>query len=233
MTENINELFEEIKSSLSFLAASGCQGFDCSDKSAKIISGWGEETISSDAAPDVSLDDIEKDIADCRRCRLSEKRKKIVFGSGSSSARLMFVGDWPNSYDNETGKPFSGPVGGLFAKIIKAMGLDRDRIYACAVVKCRPPAGRKALPNETEKCLPFLKRQIGFVKPDIICVMGSDAARALLKKDIPFSGLRGRFHDLNGIKVMPTYHPAHLMENPDKKRETWEDIKKIMEERKR
>ncbi len=233
MRQDLNELFDEIKASIAYLAGAGRRGFDCSDESANIVRRWGEEIIFPDPAPDNSLGDIEKDIADCRLCRLSEKRKEIVFGSGHSDARLMFVGDWPDSYDDETGKPFSGPAGGLFSKIIKAMDLRPGLIYVCHIVKCRPPAGRKAMPDETEICLPFLKRQIRVVNPDIICVMGRNATGALLKKNIPFPGLRGRFHNFMGIKIMPTYHPAYLMENPGKKRETWEDVKKIIREQKR
>lgn len=193
------------------------------------------------APVDASLKEIEADVERCRRCSRCKTRQKIVFGSGPLGARLMFAGDWPDSCDDETAAICS-PGGLLLSKMIEAMGLDRNKVQTCGLVKCRPDVSRRASPDEIQACLPFLKRHIRVAAPDIICAMGVSATSAFLGEDRPFSSLRGRFHslklktgDLDGrgfkeIKVMPTHHPAWLLEHPADKREAWEDIQKIIKE---
>jgi len=174
------------------------------------------------------LEVIRIDLGECRRCRLSESRKNIVFGAGDPHARLVFVGEGPGYDEDQKGKPFVGAAGRLLTKIIEAIKFTREQVYICNIIKCRPPGNRNPLPDEIESCLPFLKRQIAAIKPDFICALGTFAAQALLETKKPISKLKGRFHDYNGIRLLPTYHPAYLLRNPGKKRDVWEDMKKLM-----
>jgi DNA polymerase len=176
-----------------------------------------------------SLQDIRKDLENCKGCPLCEGRKNIVFGEGNPNARLLFVGEGPGEEEDKQGRPFVGRAGQLLDKIIVAMGMKREDVYIANVVKCRPPKNRAPKPEEVEACTPFLERQIKAIRPKVICALGSSAAQHLLKTDVPVSVLRGRFHDRNGIPVMVTYHPAYLLRNPAAKKQVWEDMKKIME----
>lgn len=142
----------------------------------------------------------------------------------------MFVGEGPGAEEDRAGEPFVGDAGQLLTKIISAMKLSRDQVYICNIVKCRPPGNRIPEEDEIRACMPFLKRQIAAIRPEFICALGAVAAQAILKTDTTISKLRGRFHNYKGIKVMPTFHPAYLLRNPDRKREVWEDVQKIMKE---
>ncbi len=153
----------------------------------------------------------------------------MVFGEGNPRARLMFVGEGPGPEEDRQGKPFVGPAGQLLANIIKAMNLTRAQVYLCNILKCRPPENRNIRPDEIQTCYPYLKRQISVIKPDFICALGTVAARTLLKTKQPISSLRGRFYDFHGVRLMPTYHPDYLLQNEDKKRDVWEDMKKLMQ----
>ncbi|MBW1759596.1 MAG: uracil-DNA glycosylase [Deltaproteobacteria bacterium] len=168
------------------------------------------------------------DLGDCRRCNLCNSRKNIVFGAGDPNARLVFVGEAPGHKEDETGEPFVGAAGNLLTKIIQAINLSRDSVYICNIIKCRPPGNRNPMPDEIKACSPFLKRQIMFIKPDFICTLGTFAAQTLLNSKESVSRLRGHFHSYNGIKLIPTYHPAYLLRYPNKKRDVWEDMKKLM-----
>ncbi len=215
---------EEIENTLRFLAETGLKGFDCSMKSLEIIKGWGKNMAS---LPE-SLEKIRMDLGDCRRCRLSESRKNIVFGAGDSNARLVFVGEAPGHEEDQKGEPFVGSAGQLLTKIIQAIKLTRNQVYICNIIKCRPPGNRNPQSDEIKACFPFLRRQIITIKPDFICALGTIAAHTLLETTEPISKLRGHFHDYMGIKVLATYHPAYLLRNPNKKRDVWEDMKKLM-----
>jgi uracil-DNA glycosylase family 4 len=189
-----------------------------------MIDTWGRRMeVSSE-----TLKEIRTDLGDCRRCRLSKGRKNIVFGTGDPAARLMLVGEGPGYEEDQSGEPFVGAAGRLLTRIIEAIHQSREQVYICNIIKCRPPGNRNPMPDEIEACFPFLKRQIASVKPDIICALGTFAAQTLLETRAPISKLRGCFHDYSGIKVLPTYHPAYLLRNPDKKRDVWEDMKKLM-----
>jgi uracil-DNA glycosylase family 4 len=187
-------------------------------------------TVSS--APQItdSLDSIMMDIEDCRRCKLSETRTRIVFGTGNPTATLMFVGEAPGFDEDQQGLPFVGKAGQLLTRIIQAINLTRDQVYICNVIKCRPPGNRNPEPDEIQACSPFLNRQIASIQPEFICALGTFAARTLLQTSQPISMLRGQFHDYNGIRLLPTFHPSYLLRNPDKKREVWEDMKLLMNE---
>ena len=222
----LNIAVEEVKNYLRFLAETGCTGFDCKKKSLEAIESWGKDRTF---IPE-TLEQIRADIGDCRRCKLSNSRKNIVFGAGSPSARLVFVGEGPGFEEDKTGEPFVGAAGKLLTKIIQAIKLTREQVYICNIIKCRPPGNRNPEPDEIKACFPFLERQIAALKPDFICALGIVATQTLLETKEPISKLRGRFHDYKGIKLLPTYHPAYLLRNPDKKRDVWEDMKKLMNE---
>jgi len=222
--ENLAAAIEEINTVLRYMAETGIRGFDCSEETLKIINFWGRSIDS----PSETLKDIQKDLGDCRRCKLSAGRKNIVFGSGNPKARLVFVGEGPGNEEDQRGEPFVGAAGQLLTKIIHAINHTRREVYICNIIKCRPPGNRNPLPDEIKACVPFLNRQIAAIKPDFICALGTVAAQTLLETQSPISKLRGSFYQHMGIRVLPTYHPAFLLRNPDKKREVWEDMKTLM-----
>ena len=215
-----------LKHTLENLAGKGHRGFDCSDSSLEKLAEWGEAPRQNHE----TLQDIHLDLGDCRRCRLAKDRKNIVFGSGSSSAKLLFVGEGPGFEEDQQGEPFVGAAGQLLTKIIEAIHLRRAEVYICNIVKCRPPQNRNPQPDEIKTCFQFLDRQIAAIRPYFICALGSIAAQTLLNTAVPISRLRGRFHEYKGIKLLPTYHPAYLLRNPGKKRDVWEDMKMLMKE---
>jgi uracil-DNA glycosylase family 4 len=176
------------------------------------------------------LDMVVEEMGDCKRCKLHPTRKNIVFGAGSSRARLMFVGEVPGAEEDEQGIPFVGKAGQLLTKIIEAIDLKRSDVYIANIIKCRPPSNRNPDEDEITTCIPFLKKQIEIIAPEIVCTLGNIATRAMLDTDLEVTKLRGRFHERSGLKVMPTYHPSYLLMDPSKKRETWEDMKKIKKE---
>ena len=175
-----------------------------------------------------TLPELRDVIGDCQRCRLSEGRSQIVFGTGNPDARLVFVGEAPGRDEDIKGEPFVGKAGQMLTRIISAMGLTRDDVYICNVIKCRPPDNRDPLPEEIKTCEPFLQKQLGIIKPRAICALGSFAAQTLLKSEIRISRLRGQFHDYYGVPLMPTFHPSFLLRNPQAKREVWQDIQMLM-----
>jgi DNA polymerase len=175
-----------------------------------------------------ALSAIVADIGDCTRCKLHRGRTNIVFGVGSPDTRLMFVGEGPGADEDEQGIPFVGRAGQLLTQIIKAMGFERDQVYIANVVKCRPPDNRNPEPDEIERCEPFLMRQIDIINPAVIVALGKFAAQTLLRTTQPISRLRGQFHRIGDIRVMPTFHPSYLLRNPSAKREVWEDMKLVM-----
>ncbi len=177
-----------------------------------------------------SLEELENFISNCVRCRLSRERKNIVFGEGLPNARLVFVGEAPGVEEDVRGKPFVGPAGKLLTDIIKAMGLTREEVYICNIVKCHPPGNRDPGPDEIGTCLPFLKGQISLIRPEIICTLGRVSAQALVGKDFKITRDRGQWQGFCGVPLIPTYHPAYLLRYPQAKRQVWEDMKKVMRE---
>ena len=175
----------------------------------------------------MTLDDIREELGDCSRCRLSGSRTSIVFGSGNPDARLMFIGEAPGSEEDRQGLPFVGRAGQLLTKIIESIGIRRNDVYICNVLKCRPPKNRNPEADEVETCSPFLRQQLEAVRPQIVCCLGTFASQTMLGMKVPISKLRGRFHDIDGIRFIATFHPAYLLRNPAKKREVWEDMKQI------
>jgi DNA polymerase len=178
--------------------------------------------------PAAALAALRDEIGDCRRCRLCERRTTIVFGVGNPAARLVFVGEGPGADEDVQGEPFVGRAGQLLTKIIEAMGLARDDVYIANIVKCRPPENRTPLPDEVATCAPFLFRQIGAIRPEVVVCLGTPAAQTLFGTRETITRIRGVFRTIEGIRVMPTFHPAYLLRNPAAKREVWEDMKQVM-----
>jgi DNA polymerase len=179
-------------------------------------------------SPAEALAAIREDIGDCTRCKLHALgRQQIVYGVGNPQADLMFVGEAPGGDEDIQGIPFVGRAGQLLTKIIEAIGLRRDDVYIANVIKCRPPGNRNPEPDEVEACEGFLFRQIDSIKPRVIVALGTFAAKALLKTQDPISRLRGRVYQYRGASLIPTFHPAFLLRSPDRKRDVWEDMKKV------
>lgn len=182
-------------------------------------------------SPVMSLPEIREELGDCRRCKLCEERNSIVFGEGNPDARLVFVGEGPGRDEDAQGRPFVGRAGQLLTKIIKAMKLEREDVYICNVVKCRPPGNRNPEPDEVASCEPFLAKQIRSINPEVVVCLGSVATGLLLKlKNFRMGQLRGTFHNYENSKLMVTYHPAALLRNPAFKKPVWEDMKLVMKE---
>ncbi|MGH9443089.1 MAG: uracil-DNA glycosylase [Thermoanaerobaculia bacterium] len=165
----------------------------------------------------------------CPRCKLSPSRTHLVFGQGSPGAKLMFVGEAPGGDEDAQGLAFVGRAGQLLTKIIEAMGLSRDDVFIANVLKCRPPENRNPEPDEVEACLPYLREQIRLISPLVVVTLGTFATQAVLETDVSIGRLRGRFHPLGPIRVMPTYHPAYLLRDPSRKKEVWADMKMVRE----
>ena len=189
-----------------------------------------QEPEQAPAPQSGSLADLEKSLEGCTRCKLSAKRKNIVFGFGNPKADLMFVGEGPGADEDEQGEPFVGKAGQLLTKMIEAMGLSRDEVYIANVVKCRPPGNRNPEEDEIKECLPFLQKQIQFIEPKVIVALGKFAAQTVIETQAPISKIRGHFREKNGLKIMPTFHPSYLLRNPEMKRHVWEDLKLVMQE---
>jgi uracil-DNA glycosylase family 4 len=173
---------------------------------------------------------IREDIGDCRRCRLCEARNKIVFGDGSGHAQLVFVGEGPGHDEDVQGLPFVGRAGKLLTQMIEAMGLRREEVYICNIVKCRPPGNRQPERDEVATCSPFLDRQLAVIRPKVIVCLGGVAAQTLLGTNKTISQFRGQWFDFRGSKLLATYHPAFLLRTPSAKSEVWTDLKKVMAE---
>ncbi|HKX99030.1 MAG TPA: uracil-DNA glycosylase [Steroidobacteraceae bacterium] len=170
-------------------------------------------------------DELAEAVSGCRLCGLCETRTQTVFGVGNRSARLMVVGEAPGAEEDRQGEPFVGRAGLLLNAMLRAAGFERDQVFIANVLKCRPPHNRDPSDEEAGRCLPYLRRQIELVDPDVILCVGRIAAQRLLGTDQTIGRLRGRVHDLEGIPVVATYHPAYLLRSPGEKRKSWEDLK--------
>lgn len=192
-----------------------------------------EEPVLMEVSPTLAetmdtIESIREEIGDCTRCKLSKLgRKQIVHTTGNFQTDLMFVGEAPGADEDEQGFPFVGRAGKLLTDIIVAMGFQREQVCIGNINRCRPPENRKPEPDETAACRPFILREIAVIKPKVIVVLGATAAHNLLQVSTPISKLRGNFQDYFGVKVMPTFHPAYLLRDPHKKKDVWEDMKKV------
>ena len=188
---------------------------------------WPEPT-GAPAPARPTLAGVREDLGECTRCKLHAHRAKIVFGVGNPDARLVFVGEAPGADEDAQGEPFVGRAGQLLTKIIEAMGMRRDDVYICNIIKCRPPNNRTPEADEIVSCQPFLLQQLRAIAPTYICALGGPATQTLLRTKEPISRLRGRFHDFHGIPLLPTFHPAFLLRNPSEKKTVWEDMKLLV-----
>jgi uracil-DNA glycosylase family 4 len=175
-----------------------------------------------------TLERIREDLGECTRCRLHKQRNKIVFGQGNPRAELVFVGEGPGHDEDVQGLAFVGRAGKLLTQMIEAMGLTREQVYICNVVKCRPPENRKPEDDEVATCSPYLYRQLDVIAPKAIVCLGLTAAQALLQTKDSISRFRGQWFDYRGTKLLATYHPAYLLRNPAAKSEVWKDLQKVM-----
>jgi len=174
-----------------------------------------------------TFEQIHAEIGDCTRCPLHLERTHVVHTEGNRKARLMFVGEAPGADEDAQARPFVGRAGQLLTKIIEAIGMKREDVLIGNVNRCRPPGNRAPTTEEASTCKPYLLREIAVVQPEVIVVLGNTAMKNLLDTREGITRLRGNFQDYQGIKVMPTFHPAYLLRDPSKKRETWEDLKKV------
>ncbi len=181
-------------------------------------------------APPPTLGEVREELGECTRCKLHRHRTQIVFGVGNPKARLVFVGEAPGADEDAQGEPFVGRAGQLLTKIIHAMGMQREDVYICNIIKCRPPNNRTPESDEILACQPFLLKQLQAIGPQFICALGGPATQTLLQTKEPISRLRGKFYDFHGIPLLPTYHPAFLLRNPHEKKTVWEDMKLLLRE---
>jgi uracil-DNA glycosylase family 4 len=187
-----------------------------------------QQSLVRDTPWKETLEEIREDLGDCQRCGLATSRTNLVFGVGNPDAQLVLVGEAPGREEDIKGEPFVGEAGRLLDRILLAMGMQRENVYICNVLKCRPPNNRDPLPEEVATCEPFLIRQIAAIQPQVIVALGRFAVQSLLKTRVPISRLRGEWQRYQGIPLMPTYHPAYLLRNPEGKRDVWEDMKEVL-----
>ncbi len=189
--------------------------------------GGTASVVPAEAGPAGRLAVLAEEARSCTRCRLHEGRTQSVFARGSVEASLVFVGEGPGYHEDQSGIPFVGKAGQLLDKMILAMGFARDEVYVCNVVKCRPPDNRTPSPDEAESCVPFLKEQLELVAPTVLVALGRHAAENL-GVAVPGRRWRGQWGTYEGVRVMPTYHPAYLLRNPENKRVVWQDLQAVV-----
>lgn len=170
-------------------------------------------------------EDLEKSILECKKCRLCTNRTNIVFGQGNKKARLMFIGEGPGADEDKQGIPFVGKAGQLMNNAFQALEINRKDVYIANIVKCRPPSNRVPEDDEVQTCLNYLRNQVILIKPKIIVLLGSTALKNILGKEYGITAVRGNWMEKNGIKYMPTWHPAALLRDENKKIEFWQDLK--------
>lgn len=236
MSKELADLLTETKKQLEHLRILGVEGIRVGAKpSTDYAESEPVTSLFGDIAPaaakltrsNETFEQIHAEIGDCTRCPLHLERTHVVHTEGNRKARLMFVGEAPGADEDAQSRPFVGRAGQLLTKIIEAIGLKREQVLIGNVNRCRPPGNRAPTTEEASTCKPYLLREIAIVQPEVIVVLGNTAMKNLLDTREGITRLRGRFQDFKGIKVMPTFHPAYLLRDPSKKRETWEDLKKV------
>lgn len=196
---------------------------------ARSMSLFGSPSPATAPRENETLEQIREDLGDCHRCRLATGRKTIVFGQGDPHAELVFVGEGPGADEDIQGLPFVGRAGQLLNRMIQLVGMRREDVYICNIVKCRPPGNRTPLPDEIETCSPFLLRQIRTIKPRLVCCLGAPAVRTLLGVKQGITKIRGQFYDFHGTKALATVHPAYILRNPRQEKILREDFQKIID----
>lgn len=175
----------------------------------------------------VSWNQLHEDILKCTACSLHQGIQNKVIGQGNQKARLMIVGESPGAQEDRSGVAFIGAAGELLTKMLAAIEINRNDVYICNIIKCRPPNNRTPSPSECESCLPFLRQQFVLVKPQVMLLMGSTALKSILSPDLTITKSRGNWFERKGIWMLPTYHPAALLRDPAKKREAWQDMQML------
>jgi DNA polymerase len=217
VNDELQEIIGAIKSYIELERESGMEELLSTEETTSLTKGGVRQDLEA----------LRREVLKCRSCDLAKTRLNVVFGSGNPKADLMFIGEAPGFDEDRQGLPFVGRAGALLTKIIEAMGLRREDVYIANVLKCRPPNNRPPLPDEMLACQKNVKRQVAIIKPKVICTLGKFASQTILKSMAPISKLRGNFYEYEGIKVMPTFHPAYLLRNPEDKKLVWQDMKKI------
>ena len=220
-------VIEDVKGQLNYLKQFGFLEIPVKDPLTKIDRG----NVLNKDRDSLTLQKIEKELGDCKRCKLYSTRTNIVFGVGNMNADLVFVGEGPGAEEDKQGIPFVGKAGQLLTQIIeKGMGLKRNDVYICNIVKCRPPGNRDPEKEEIEACRPFLEKQIKAINPKVIVSLGRPAASTLLGRNVAITKERGSWHSFKGYKLMLTYHPAYLLRSYTKENrlQVWEDMKKVL-----
>ncbi len=216
------EIIRGLKAYMTYQAEIGVKGFERSNSKSA------DSEVNLLDKDRLTLETIIERMGECTRCDLHKGRRRIVFGAGPENAEIMFVGEAPGAEEDRQGVPFVGRAGQLLTKIVTAMKYSRQEVYITNVNKCRPPKNRDPRPAEVAACEPFLMQQIQVIKPKVIIALGRWAAQTLLKTNTAIGGLRGKFHDYHGIPLMPTYHPAAILRNPNLRRPVWDDMQKVM-----
>jgi uracil-DNA glycosylase len=216
---------DELRIELTLLRDFGFTHLDIPKKASQGIAEDGESKSGK-----TLLDELEAIASVCVKCNLAKTRTQVVYGVGNPSADLMFIGEAPGRDEDEQGKPFVGRAGQLLTDIIKAMKLTRDDVYISNVVKCRPPENRNPEPEELDACRPYIRQQVEIIKPRVIVTLGKFALQSLTEKAYGITAIRGKWLEYNGVKVMPTYHPAYLLRTPSAKKDVWNDMKLVMAE---
>lgn len=236
------DLRQGLLTALRFYKAFGFERLPLFIEKGETLSARGRTLSPSEK--DTALLELRKEIGDCKRCGLAGDRRNIVFGAGRSDARIMFIGEAPGAEEDRQGEPFVGDAGQILTSLINKMGREkgfsftREDVYIANIVKCRPPMNRDPLEEEISACLPFLKRQIETISPEVVISLGKVSAHTLLEVSVPISSFsisrtRGRFYEFKSahgpIPVMPTFHPAYFLRNPGEKKKTWEDAMLVLE----
>jgi uracil-DNA glycosylase family 4 len=182
-----------------------------------------------DLGKEARLENLRQQALACKRCRLAKGRQKVVFGVGTSSSKLVLVGEGPGANEDRTGEPFVGRAGQLLNQMLKVIGFAREEVYITNIVKCRPPRNRDPEPDEIAACRPFLDAQLETIRPDVLLALGRPAAQSLLNEQRALGQLRNKVHKLAGMAVLVTYHPAFLLRNPVRKGAVWEDLQLLVD----
>jgi len=182
----------------------------------------GPAAVQEDAATRMAR--LAEQAAACTACKLSQTRTSVVFGTGDPAADIVFIGEAPGRDEDLQGEPFVGKAGKLLDKMLAAMGQDRSQVYIMNTIKCRPPSNRDPEADEVVACHHWFEQQLSILSPKVICLLGRVAAQKVLQTDAPLKALRGRWHELNGVPVLVSYHPAYLLRSPHQKQHSWRDL---------
>lgn len=218
------EITQGFSAHLKFLSELGVPGVDCSAKTLEILNGWGDDQAETIRSAPGKVNPFIK----CQACSMSKSNRQMVCGEGASPAKIAIVGGAASMDDEIKRKPYTGRSGDLLDKMLGAMNLTRGQVYITRAVKCCPPDGRKPALTDIKACRSYLLKELAQVRPPLILAFGEIAAMSLLETSMPLSRLRGRFHDFQGMRVMPTYSPERLLEDPGVRRDIWEDLKQVM-----